>query len=277
MAADCRQPKGFPERFFGVSVAVFSLARTGALCSVQGRYSMNYFRRSELTPDVTSTLSRYDETVRGFVGPTYPHPLRMRDWELARVLEAARTVPAGSSILDTGSFNTYLALALASFGYRLTASDLMWSRMIKSFERRLGIAPAKETEAPYFVWKGVYRRAGVPVRNLNLTKLACPDASFDCVVALSVIEHVPEVERALAEIYRVLAPGGRMLITTDCSPAPSPYDNGVRYFSEAELEALFRPYRVTSKRNQPDFSRENWCYQLGRPVVTVFVEVTKPR
>jgi ubiquinone/menaquinone biosynthesis C-methylase UbiE len=97
------------------------------------------------------------------------------------------------------------------------------------------------------------------------------------VVALSVIEHVPDVERGLREMYRILAPGGRMLITTDCSPEPVPYANGVRYFSERELESLFDPYPVTSARNAPDFSRENWCYGGGRPVVTTFIEVTKPR
>jgi SAM-dependent methyltransferase len=238
---------------------------------------MNYFRRSDLTADVAALLARYDDTVRRFVGAEYPHPVRMRDWELARVLEAVRAVPVGSSILDTGSFNTYLPLVLAAGGYRLTASDLTWRRMLKSLERRIGLAPAKATEAPYFEWLAVYRRAGVPVRNLNLTKLNCPDSSFDCVVALSVIEHVPNVERALAEMYRVLAPGGRMLVTTDCSPEPTPYAGGVRYFSEAELEKLMAPYRVTSRRNSPEFSRENWCYGLGRPVVTVFCEITKSR
>jgi SAM-dependent methyltransferase len=238
---------------------------------------MNYYRRSDLTPDVTGALDRYDQTVRKFVGEGYRHPVRMRDWELARILEAVRSVPVGSSILDTGSFNTYLALALASQGYRMTASDLIWRRMVKSFERRLGLAPSKETEAPFFAWLGVHRKAGVSVRNLNLTRLACPDASFDCVVALSVIEHVPNVERGLSEMYRVLAPGGRMLITTDCSPEPTPFKRGVRYFSEGELGALFSPYNVTSPRNRPDFAPENWCYGLGRPVVTVFIEITKPR
>jgi SAM-dependent methyltransferase len=238
---------------------------------------MNYFRRSDLTPDVAKTLARYDETVRKFVGSDYKHPIRMRDWELARVLEAVRGVPVGSSILDTGSFNTYLPLALASQGYRLTASDRMWKRLVKSAERRLGLAPSKATEAPYFAWKGVYKKAGVPVRNLNLTRLRCLNSSYDCIVALSVIEHVPNVQGALAEMHRVLAPGGRLLITTGCSPDPVPYARGVRFFSEAELESLFGRYKVTSAHNRPDFAKENWCYGQGRPLVSTFVEVTKPR
>jgi SAM-dependent methyltransferase len=159
----------------------------------------------------------------------------------------------------------------------VTASDLLWRRLAKSAERRLGLAPTKAQEAPFFAWLGVYRRARVPVRNLNLTRLACPDASFDCVVALSVIEHIPHVEQGLSEMYRVLAPGGRMLITTDCAPEPFPFDGGVRYFSESELERLFAPFPVTSPRGSPDFARENWCYNLDRPLVTAFAEITKPR
>jgi SAM-dependent methyltransferase len=238
---------------------------------------MNFFRRSELTSDVDAVLKRYDDTIRGFVGADYPHPIRMRDWELARILAAVAPVPVGSSILDTGSYNTYLPLALAAAGYRMTASDLLWSRALKCIERRLGLAPAKPTEAPFLTWLGVYRRAGVPVRSLNLTRLSCPDASFDCVVALSVIEHVDNAERALSEMYRVLAPGGRMLVTTDCAPEAQPFAHGVRYFSVEDLERLLAPYPVTSRRNSPDFSPENWCYGLGRPIVTAFAEVTKPR
>src|SRR5271170_1431354 len=81
---------------------------------------MNFFRRDELTPRVSDTLARYDETVRRFVGQSYPHPIRAGDWELSRALDASRSVPIGSSILDTGSYNSYLPLALAAAGYRTT-------------------------------------------------------------------------------------------------------------------------------------------------------------
>jgi len=115
------------------------------------------------------------------------------------------------------------------------------------------------------------------VRNIDLTRINFPDASLDCIIALSVLEHIPAIERALAEMYRVLAPGGRLLITTDCSAEPMPFAHGVRYFSEAELEHLFAGYPVTSPRNHPDFARENWCYGGRLPVITSFVEITKPR
>jgi ubiquinone/menaquinone biosynthesis C-methylase UbiE len=90
------------------------------------------------------------------------------------------------------------------------------------------------------------------------------------------VEHIPEIEQALAEMYRVLAPGGKLLVTTDCSPEPRPFADGVRYFSEAELNRLFSGYPVTSPRNRPNFAKENWCYGGKLTVVTSFVEITKP-
>jgi SAM-dependent methyltransferase len=238
---------------------------------------MNFFRRSELTPPTLEFLADYDRQVLRLLGPDYPHPVRMRDWELARVLQAIADGNPGARVLDTGSFNTYLGLYLSRTQREVTVSDLLWARALKSGRRRLGLAPAKKSEVGYLKWHRAMRRHGLKVRNIDLTRISAPDASFDCVIALSVIEHIPAVERAVAEMYRVLAPGGRLLITTDCAPEPMPFAGGTRYFSAFELTQLFADYPVTSATNQPDFSVENWCYDRTRPIVTSFVEITKPR
>ncbi len=47
----------------------------------------------------------------------------------------------------------------------------------------------------------------------NVVDLPFSGASFDLVVASEVLEHVPDIQRALAEIKRVLRPGGRIAIT----------------------------------------------------------------
>src|SRR3954467_15239616 len=47
----------------------------------------------------------------------------------------------------------------------------------------------------------------------DLLALPFPDASFDVVMASEVLEHIPEDELAMAEIARVVRPGGRVAIT----------------------------------------------------------------
>jgi SAM-dependent methyltransferase len=39
------------------------------------------------------------------------------------------------------------------------------------------------------------------------------DGTFDCVIASEILEHVPEDDRAIAELVRVLKPGGSLAIT----------------------------------------------------------------
>ncbi len=42
--------------------------------------------------------------------------------------------------------------------------------------------------------------------------LPCPDGSFDVVISNGVIDLIPDKDAVFAELYRVLAPGGRMQI-----------------------------------------------------------------
>lgn len=48
----------------------------------------------------------------------------------------------------------------------------------------------------------------------DMTHSSLPDNSFDCIVAVEVLEHVEEDGRFLDEVARVLKPGGVFLMTT---------------------------------------------------------------
>ncbi len=48
----------------------------------------------------------------------------------------------------------------------------------------------------------------------DIQAIAHSEASFDTVVSCETIEHVPEPRRAVAELARVLKPGGRLFLTT---------------------------------------------------------------
>jgi SAM-dependent methyltransferase len=47
---------------------------------------------------------------------------------------------------------------------------------------------------------------------IDLQAIALDDESLDVVLTPHVLEHVPDTERALRELYRVMAPGGRVFL-----------------------------------------------------------------
>jgi SAM-dependent methyltransferase len=81
--------------------------------------------------------------------------------------------------------------------------------------------------------------------------LPFPDDSFDKIVAAEVLEHIPDDMAAMAELLRVLRPGGRLAVTVpswlpericwalseDYHTAPGGH---VRIYTRAELEAKLK-------------------------------------
>lgn len=58
------------------------------------------------------------------------------------------------------------------------------------------------------------RRFGVPLVLASGFALPFPDGSFGCVLSSEVIEHVPKDSPMIDELYRVLRPGGRLILGT---------------------------------------------------------------
>jgi SAM-dependent methyltransferase len=59
------------------------------------------------------------------------------------------------------------------------------------------------------------RGRGVDAQLGDVQELPFPDASFDCAVAAWMLYHVPDVDRALRELARVLRPGGHLVAVTN--------------------------------------------------------------
>jgi SAM-dependent methyltransferase len=58
---------------------------------------------------------------------------------------------------------------------------------------------------------------GLDARAGDVQALPLPDESFDTAVAAWMLYHVPDVDLALSELARVLAPGGRLVANTNSS------------------------------------------------------------
>ena len=92
------------------------------------------------------------------------------------------------------------------------------------------------------------RARGVDARVGDAQELPFGDAEFDLVVAAWVLFHLPDLDRGLAEIVRVLRPGGRLVAVT----------NSEHHLAEARSKAGF------SMAGQMTFSRENGERALRR-------------
>ncbi len=50
------------------------------------------------------------------------------------------------------------------------------------------------------------------MKHMDITQLELEDCSFDLIWCSHVLEHIPEDIKAMSELYRVLKPGGKMII-----------------------------------------------------------------
>ncbi|MCL2000050.1 MAG: class I SAM-dependent methyltransferase [Planctomycetes bacterium] len=101
---------------------------------------------------------------------------------------------------------------------------------------------------------GELKAAGIPtpILQFDLTTCPLPDASFDVVVALNVLEHIKEHEIALAEIFRILKPGGIFVFEVPAGPGLyDDYDRELKHYRRyraVELEKILIASGFVKKR-----------------------------
>jgi SAM-dependent methyltransferase len=70
---------------------------------------------------------------------------------------------------------------------------------------------------------------------IDATDIAFQDGSFDSVVCMSALEHIRDYPRALAEMHRILKPGGRLFL---CVPWLFPYHGAPHDYHRFTVPAL---------------------------------------
>src|SRR4051812_13005439 len=88
-----------------------------------------------------------------------------------------------------------------------------WGELAEWIARDTGADVAAVDLSPRMV--ELARARGVDARIADVQDLPFPDCEFDVVVAAWMLYHVPEIDRALAEIVRVLRPGGQLFAITN--------------------------------------------------------------
>jgi ubiquinone/menaquinone biosynthesis C-methylase UbiE len=105
------------------------------------------------------------------------------------------------SALDAGCGRGMYTRILLKHAEKITALDYS-AEHIEAQRRRLGHLPQLSLHVG------------------SADNLPFPDAQFDLVTHCEVLEHIHDDRRVLSEIYRVLQPGGRLVISVPVPPAP---------------------------------------------------------
>jgi len=99
----------------------------------------------------------------------------------------------GQSVLEVGCGSGIDTVEFARYGAKVTAIDL--------------------TQVAVELTRTLLAEAGLPatVTQADVCGLPFEDNSFDCVYAFGILHHIPDVNKALAEIHRVLRVGGKVM------------------------------------------------------------------
>ena len=103
----------------------------------------------------------------------------------------------GLDLLEVGCGQGKFLLHLAKLGARVVGTDFS----SKAIEIAKNKELAQESFARFLV--------------ADAQSLPFADKSFDLVVSCECLEHVPKPAKALAEMYRVLKPNGKLVLTTE--------------------------------------------------------------
>ncbi|HLH19266.1 MAG TPA: class I SAM-dependent methyltransferase [Bryobacteraceae bacterium] len=182
--------------------------------------------RARLTPDLRARIqASFDEASRN--EEHFPSTIDPRIYHVKLIREHLGEL-RGRRVLDVGCGKGRFARV---FHEQEPAAEL-WGLDISE-------------EMLRFVPEGIHTRAG------SMTELPFADGFFDAAYATESLEHAVEIERAVAEICRVVKPGGRIAIIDKNSQhwgrlATPEWE---RWFTRKELERLLRRHcRKVSSR-----------------------------
>ena len=179
---------------------------------MQSTQSVRLYCGHECTPRtdtrVTSPVTRFfDDNVADYAAKHYALGARtfmtVRQQRMLEMIDAL-TLPAGAQVLDAGCGPGFMLAALAQRGLDVSGLDAAPEMLRMSGERLSALAPGRSFRLDLG----------------SIEALPFADASFDVVCTAGVVEYLKDDHAVLAEMYRVLRPGGYLLypVTNLLSP-----------------------------------------------------------
>jgi SAM-dependent methyltransferase len=164
---------------------------------------------------------------------------------------AAHHLTAARRVLDVGCGEGQVSrVAAAAPGVEVVVGvDPTWAMLRIAAERSRGSGPGG---------------AALLARS-EAARLPFADGSFDTVVACLVFEHIEDVDAAIGEVGRVLAPGGRFLFFLNHPLLQTP---GSGWIDDTILEEQYwriGPYLVEDRRLE-EVDKDVWIPFVHRPL-----------
>jgi SAM-dependent methyltransferase len=167
-----------------------------------------------------SLAERYDAFYAAELQREDMRDIPRHGWPIDRVEAIVAFAGYGGAVLDVGCGNGHLLYQLRRQFTELHGLEYSVGRL-----RQAGI-----------------NLAGLPFHGVqgSAEEMASyPDNRFDCLVSADTIEHVPDVYVAVAECFRVLKPGGRLVMNTPNIA-----------FAKKRLQLLAGRFPSTSQKNE---------------------------
>lgn len=166
-----------------------------------------------------------------------------RSYDMFKIMQWADFQPT-DIVLDTGSWLTFTALFVRQFVATVHATDnYRWEK--RDF--------AKSAQYTADKWEQTIMSLGdVHAFPMDVQNTRQPNNSYDKILSISTIEHVIDDVQAMAEMYRILKPGGRLLLTSEYHETQGkPYDEAdgsfYRVYNRETWDALLAPYNVIAQ------------------------------
>jgi len=143
---------------------------------------------------------------------------------LARTVVDQALIRPGERVLDIGTGSGIVAIEVASrlgTGGRIVGIDLS-REMLTQAALHARHAPGSDR---------------IALTETDAEHLPFPNAAFDCIVSLFALLHFPNPARALAEMRRVLKPGGRLVLGIGSRPPLTSW-KGLRHYASRVPDAI---------------------------------------